>query len=66
MFFTILTHLRINAFTHRRLYALTHMGWKHKTSLKEGLRLTYQAFLRTIEVMMFEIKRSKKVTTITK
>ena len=23
------------------------MGWKHKTSLKDGLRLTYQDFLKT-------------------
>jgi len=26
---------------------LHSMGWKHKTSLKEGLRLTYQDFLKT-------------------
>jgi GDP-L-fucose synthase len=26
---------------------LHSMGWKHKTSLKDGLRLTYQDFLKT-------------------
>jgi len=25
---------------------LQNMGWKHKTSLKDGLRLTYQEFLK--------------------
>jgi nucleoside-diphosphate-sugar epimerase len=25
---------------------LRSMGWKHKTSLKEGLRLAYQDFLK--------------------
>lgn len=28
---------------------LHSMGWKHKTSLKDGLRLTYQAFLKSQE-----------------
>jgi hypothetical protein len=44
-----MTHLRLNASTHLRMYALTHMGWKHKTSLKDGLRLTYQDFLKREE-----------------
>jgi nucleoside-diphosphate-sugar epimerase len=26
---------------------LQNMGWKHETSLKDGLRLTYQDFLET-------------------
>jgi len=28
---------------------LHSMGWKHKTSLKDGLRLTYKDFLKTRE-----------------
>ena len=41
------THSRIYASTHLRIRALTHMGWKHKISIKDGLRLTYQDFLKT-------------------
>jgi GDP-L-fucose synthase len=29
---------------------LHSMGWKHKTSLKDGLRLTYQDFLKTKQI----------------
>ena len=29
---------------------LHSMGWKHKTSLKDGLRLTYQDFLKTNQI----------------
>ena len=43
------THLRLNAFTHCRIYAWTQMGWKHKTSLKEGLNLTYKDFLKNYD-----------------
>jgi nucleoside-diphosphate-sugar epimerase len=28
------------------VYFLHSLGWKHKTSLKEGLYLTYKAFLK--------------------
>ena len=39
---------------------LHSMGWKHKTSIKDGLRLTYQDFLKTKETIGTKQTRETK------
>jgi len=45
---------------------LQNMGWKHKTSLKDGLHLTYQDFLKTNQTKQTRKTKSTKETRSTR